>query len=129
MKKKGLNAWHEVVKTKNLDLLKDLIADDAVFHSPLVHTPQEGKPLTLAYLTAAMHVLANDSFHYVREVSEGNHSVLEFALELDDIAVNGVDMITWNDDGKIIDFKVMVRPYKAIESVRTRMAAMLEKLK
>ncbi len=129
MSNRGLPTWHEVVKTSNMDLLKDLIADDAVFHSPLVHTPQEGKPLTLAYLTAAMHVLVNDSFHYVREVSEGHHSVLEFALELDGIAVNGVDMITWNDDGKIIDFKVMIRPYKAIESVRTRMAAMLEKLK
>ncbi|MAX56502.1 MAG: hypothetical protein CL537_13500 [Alcanivoracaceae bacterium] len=125
----GLNAWHDVVKSKSSDQLQQLVADDAVFHSPLVHTPQAGKPLTVAYLTAAMHVLANDSFHYVREVSEGSHSILEFALELEGIAVNGVDMITWNDEGKIIDFKVMIRPYKAIETVRTRMAAMLEKLK
>ncbi len=125
----GLNAWHEVVKSKSSDQLQQLVADDAVFHSPLVHTPQAGKPLTVAYLTAAMHVLANDSFHYVREVSEGSHSILEFALELEGIAVNGVDMITWNDEGKIIDFKVMIRPYKAIETVRTRMAAMLEALK
>ena len=125
----GLNAWHDVVKSKSSDQLQQLVADDAVFHSPLVHTPQAGKPLTVAYLTAAMHVLANDSFHYVREVSEGSHSILEFALELEGIAVNGVDMITWNDEGKIIDFKVMIRPYKAIETVRTRMAAMLEALK
>ena len=125
----GLNAWHEVVKSKSSDQLQQLVADDAVFHSPLVHTPQAGKSLTVAYLTAAMHVLANDGFHYVREVSEGPHSILEFALELEGIAVNGVDMITWNDEGKIIDFKVMIRPYKAIETVRTRMAAMLEALK
>lgn len=125
----GLNAWHEVVKSKSSDQLQQLVADDAVFHSPLVHTPQAGKSLTVAYLTAAMHVLANDSFQYVREVSEGPHSILEFALELEGIAVNGVDMITWNDEGKIIDFKVMIRPYKAIETVRTRMAAMLEALK
>ena len=125
----GLNAWHEVVKSKSSDQLQQLVADDAVFHSPLVHTPQAGKSLPVAYLTAAMHVLANDSFHYVREVSEGPHSILEFALELEGIAVNGVDMITWNDEGKIIDFKVMIRPYKAIETVRTRMAAMLEALK
>ncbi|ERP91557.1 hypothetical protein Q670_12240 [Alcanivorax sp. P2S70] len=125
----GLSAWHAVVKSKSSDQLQQLVADDAVFHSPLVHTPQAGKPLTVAYLTAAMHVLANDSFHYVREVSEGPHSILEFALELEGIAVNGVDMITWNDEGKIIDFKVMIRPYKAIETVRTRMAAMLEALK
>ncbi|MCG8394939.1 MAG: nuclear transport factor 2 family protein [Pseudomonadales bacterium] len=129
MRQTGLSAWHRMIAEQNPDGLVNLVADDAVFHSPLVHTPQVGKPLTLAYLTAAMHVLANDSFHYVREISEGPHSVLEFALELDGITVNGVDMITWNEDGKIVDFKVMIRPYKAIETVRTRMAAMLEKLK
>lgn len=124
----NIDAWHEVVKSRDNQALSDLIADDAVFHSPLVHTPQAGKALTTAYLTAALHVLANDSFRYVREVNEGEHSILEFALELDGIAVNGVDMIEWDAEGKIIDFKVMIRPYKAIEVVRTRMAAMLEKL-
>ena len=124
----NIDAWHAVVKSRDNQALSDLIADDAVFHSPLVHTPQAGKALTTAYLTAALHVLANDSFRYVREVNEGEHSILEFALELDGIAVNGVDMIEWDAEGKIIDFKVMIRPYKAIEAVRTRMAAMLEKL-
>jgi len=124
----NIDAWHAVVKSRDNQALSDLIADDAVFHSPLVHSPQAGKALTTAYLTAALHVLANDSFRYVREVNEGEHSILEFALELDGIAVNGVDMIEWDAEGKIIDFKVMIRPYKAIEVVRTRMAAMLEKL-
>lgn len=124
----NIDAWHAVVKSRDNQALSDLIADDAVFHSPLVHTPQAGKALTTGYLTAALHVLANDSFRYVREVNEGEHSILEFALELDGIAVNGVDMIEWDAEGKIIDFKVMIRPYKAIEAVRTRMAAMLEKL-
>ena len=123
-----IDAGHAVVKSQNRKALSDLIADQAVFHSPLVHTPQVGKPITTAYLTAAMHVLANDSFRYVREINDGQHSVLEFALELDGIAVNGVDMIEWDAEGKIIDFKVMIRPYKAIEVVRTNMAAMLEKL-
>lgn len=124
----NIDAWHAVVKSRDNQALNDLIADDAVFHSPLVHTPQAGKALTTTYLTAALHVLANDSFRYVREVNEGEHSILEFALELDGIAVNGVDMIEWDAEGKIIDFKVMIRPYKAIEVVRTNMAAMLEKL-
>ena len=124
----NIDAWHAVVKSRDNQALSDLIADDAVFHSPLVHTPQAGKALTTGYLTAALHVLANDSFRYVREVNEGEHSILEFALELDGIAVNGVDMIEWDAEGKIIDFKVMIRPYKAIEVVRTNMAAMLEKL-
>ncbi len=124
----NIDAWHAVVKSRDNQALSDLIAEDAVFHSPLVHTPQAGKTLTTAYLTAALHVLANDSFRYVREVHQGDNSVLEFALELDGIAVNGVDMIEWDAEGKIIDFKVMIRPYKAIEVVRTNMAAMLEKL-
>ena len=125
----NIDAWHAVVKTRDPQLLSDLIAEEAVFHSPLVHTPQAGKVLTTAYLTAALHVLLNDSFRYVREVHDGEHSVLEFALELDGIAVNGVDMIQWDADGKIRNFKVMIRPYKDIEVVRTRMAAMLETLK
>ena len=113
----NIDAWHAVVKNRDPQALSELIADQAVFHSPLVHTPQTGK------------TLLNDSFRYVREVHDGRHSVLEFVVELDGIAVNGVDMIQWDEDGKIIDFKVMIRPYKAIEVVRTRMAAMLEKLK
>ncbi len=125
----NIDGWHAVVKSQDRQALSDLIADQAVFHSPLVHKPQVGKPITTAYLTAAMQVLANDSFRYVREINEGRHSVLEFSLELDGIAVNGVDMIEWDADGKIVDFKVMIRPYKAIEVVRTNMAAMLEKLK
>lgn len=129
MTNEKLARWHQVLKSRDPQQLNALIADEAVFHSPLVHTPQQGKALTTAYLTAALYVLANDSFHYVREVSEGDHSILEFVLELDGITVNGVDMIQWNEQGQIVDFKVMIRPYKAIETVRTRMAAMLEKLK
>ncbi|MED5387585.1 MAG: nuclear transport factor 2 family protein [Pseudomonadota bacterium] len=124
-----IDAWHAVVRHRDTQALNALIADNAVFHSPLVHTPQVGKALTATYLTAALHVLLNDSFRYVREVNEGKHSILEFTLELDGIAVNGVDMIRWGADGKIEDFKVMIRPYKAIEVVRTRMAAMLDTLK
>ncbi|AMO73132.1 hypothetical protein AZE99_00040 [Sphingorhabdus sp. M41] len=111
--------------------MRDQIADDAVFHSPVVHTPQSGKPMVVAYLSAADLVLANDSFRYVREIVDEsqNMAMLEFELELDGIHVNGVDIISWNDQGKIQDFKVMVRPLKAINKVWEEMGKMLEKMK
>jgi hypothetical protein len=96
-----------------------------VFHSPVVHSPQRGKQLATLYLTAAVHVFGNDTFHYVREVVGSRDAVLEFQVEVDGITVNGVDMIRWNDAGKITDFKVMLRPLKAINLMHQKMAAML----
>ncbi|WP_321326264.1 nuclear transport factor 2 family protein [uncultured Parasphingorhabdus sp.] len=127
----NLKVWHDHFEKKNGTGLRDQIADDAVFHSPVVHTPQAGKPLVVAYLSAANVVLANDSFRYVREIVDDsqNMAMLEFELELDGIQVNGVDIISWNDDGKIQDFKVMVRPLKAINKVWEEMGKMLEKMK
>lgn len=127
----NLKVWHDHFEDKNGTGLRDQIADDAVFHSPVVHTPQSGKPLVVAYLSAADVVLANDSFRYVREIVDEteNMAMLEFELELDGIHVNGVDIISWNDEGKIQDFKVMVRPLKAINKVWEEMGKMLEKMK
>jgi len=120
-----LESWHRVVATRDVSLLADLLADDAVFHSPVVHTPQAGKAKVLMYLTGAVHVLAGPSFRYVREVVAGNDAVLEFVSEVDGITINGVDMIRWNDDGRIVDFKVMIRPLKAIQLVHEKMGALL----
>lgn len=127
----NLKIWYDHMAHKSEAGLSDQIADDAVFHSPVVHTPQAGKPLVMAYLSAADVVLGNDSFRYVREiVDEGKDmAMLEFELELDGIHVNGVDIITWNSDGKIQGFKVMVRPLKAINKVWDEMGKMLEKMK
>lgn len=125
---RGLEGWHTIIKEQNNDGLQDLLADDVVFHSPVVHTPQEGKHITTMYLTAASHVLGNDSFEYVREVQQGNEAILEFTTEIDGIQLNGVDMIRFNDDGQIVDFKVMVRPLKAIQKIHQMMGEMLQKL-
>ena len=127
----NLKVWHEHFANKDGTGLRDQIAEDAVFHSPVVHTPQAGKPLVVAYLSAADIVLANDSFRYVREIVDEskNMAMLEFELELDGIQVNGVDIISWNDEGKIQDFKVMVRPLKAINKVWEEMGKMLETMK
>jgi predicted SnoaL-like aldol condensation-catalyzing enzyme len=122
----GLAAWHAYMEADGDPArLAALIADDCVFHSPVVHTPQAGKPVVMAYLLAAAKVLGNDSFHYVRELVDGDEMMLEFVTELGGIAINGVDIIRFNDEGKISDFKVMVRPLKAINKVWEMMAAQL----
>lgn len=103
--------------------------EDAVFLSPVVHTPQKGRPIVVAYLTAAGKTLGNDSFRYVREVVGEGTVVLEFETKMDGILVNGIDMISFDDDGLITEFKVMVRPLKAINKVWEMMAAQLERQK
>jgi len=127
----NLKVWHDHMEHKSESGLSNQLADDAVFHSPVVHTPQAGKPIVMAYLSAADIVLGNGSFRYVREIvdEKTNMAMLEFELELDGIHVNGVDIISWNDEGKIQDFKVMVRPLKAINKVWEEMGKMLETMK
>ena len=120
--------WHEIIQNQTVAKLDEILADDVVFHSPVVHTPQEGKFITTLYLTAAAHVLGGDGFSYVREVYGANDAVLEFETEIDGIHINGVDMIRWNDDEQIIDFKVMLRPLKAVNKVHQMMGAMLNSM-
>lgn len=124
--KTPLAAWHQIVRDGNGAGIAALLADDVVFHSPVVHTPQVGKRITTHYLMAAVHVFFNPSFRYVREVVGERDAVLEFETTVDGIVVNGVDMVSWNDDGLITSFKVMVRPLKAIQVIHEKMAAMLQ---
>jgi hypothetical protein len=126
---KTINNWHQIVATKDLKKLDEILNNDVVFHSPIVHTPQVGKEITKQYLTAAFYVLFNSSFKYIREVVNENNAVLEFTVEIDNILVNGVDMITWDENGRITEFKVMVRPLKAINLIHQKMAAMLKSRK
>jgi ketosteroid isomerase-like protein len=126
---KGLHDWHAAVKAKRPEDILPLLADDAVFESPIVHKPQHGKALTAMYLQGALQVLNNDSFRYLNEWHAPGSAVLEFQTEIDGITVNGVDLITWNSEGLITHFKVMVRPLKAINLVHQKMGAMLETLK
>jgi hypothetical protein len=123
-----LDAWHRMIKERDATALDEVLADDAVFHSPVVHTPQQGKALTKLYLSAAIMVLGNADFHYVREVIGESDAVLEFTCEIDDIQINGVDMIHFDAEGRIDDFKVMVRPLKAVNLLHRLMAKMLGSL-
>lgn len=122
----ALERWHDLLRRRDPSGLRELLADDAVFHSPVVHTPQRGRELTAAYLGAAFQVLGGEGFRYLRELVDGRHAALEFEVTIDGVVVNGVDLITWNDEDRITDFKVMIRPLKAVNLVHQRMAAMLQ---
>lgn len=121
-----VRAWHQLVESRNSSGLDALLSDDVIFHSPVVHTAQVGKAITKQYLAAAFRVFFNESFRYTREVVGDHDAILEFQVEIEGISVNGVDMIKWNPAGQIIDFKVMIRPLKAINLIHQKMAAMLE---
>lgn len=126
----GLKRWHEAIEGgSSPDALSKIIREDAVFHSPVVHTPQVGRPIVVAYLSAAGQTLGNDSFEYVRELVDGENAMIEFQTTMDGIHVNGIDLIRFDEDGNIADFKVMVRPLKAVNKVWEQMAAQLERQK
>jgi hypothetical protein len=118
--------WHRLAKARDVGGLDALLAEDAIFYSPVVHTPQVGKAITTKYLAAAFHVFFNESFRYVRELTGERDAVLEFELELEGIKINGVDMLKWNDAGKVVEFKVMLRPLKAVNLIHQKMGAALE---
>ena len=123
----GLAAWHAYMAGgEDSAALRAMLADDAVFHSPVVHTPQVGADKAFAYLHAAAHVLGGGDFTYVREIVGDDNAMLEFTRTVDGILINGVDIIRWNADGRISDFKVMVRPMKAMNKLWELMAAQLE---
>jgi len=117
--------WHDIARARDVAGLDALLADDVVFLSPVVRTPQPGKALAKAYLGAALDALLDDSFRYVGQWFGPNSAVLEFVATIDGIEVNGADFIAWNGADQIVSVKVMIRPLKAIELVRQRMAAQL----
>ncbi len=122
-----ITRWHQMVAANDLSGIEEMLADDAVFQSPAVHTPQAGKALVAKYLRAAMVVLNGDSFRYVDEWFGERSAVLEFECALDGLHVNGIDLIRWDEQGRITAFKVMIRPLKALNAVIPRMAEQLAK--
>lgn len=136
--------WHEHIRGNFPGGLDELLAEDVVFYSPVVFTPQKGKAITKLYLNAAGATIGGEpakqgqadpsatretKFHYTKQVMSGNQAILEFETEMAGKYVNGVDIITCNDEGKIIEFKVMIRPLQAINLLHQQMGAMLEKMK
>lgn len=121
-----IQVWHRLVRERNPRGLDALLDDDVVFLSPVVHAPQRGKQVTAMYLAAAFQVFFNPTFRYVREIVGRTDAMLEFETGIDGVLVNGVDIIKWNAAGRIVEFKVMLRPLKAINLIHQKMAAMLQ---
>ena len=117
--------WIDIIETGRTSELESLLAADAVFSSPAVFTPQEGRDKTLAYLTAASKVFGDTDFHYVEKWFNERSAILEFAATIDGKYVNGIDMIHWNDAEQITSVKVMVRPLKGLQALMPKMAELL----
>jgi hypothetical protein len=120
----ALRRWHAVVESKNPALLDELLADEVVFRSPAVFAPQEGKALTTSYLSGAVKVLG-PSLRYVSQWHDHASAVLEFEADLDGVYVQGVDILRWNAEGKLVSFTVMVRPLRGLQKLVELMAAEL----
>jgi hypothetical protein len=127
MTKTGLDIWYDYLKSHDRAALWDLLDPDAVFESPVVHTPQRGRDITFKYLSSADKVLGGPGFAYVGEWRSDTGAVLEFENEIDGTKLNGVDIITFGADGRITNFKVMVRPLKAVNLLHRLMGEQLAK--
>ncbi|HMZ14077.1 MAG TPA: nuclear transport factor 2 family protein [Mycobacterium sp.] len=121
-----LERWFEIIASGGSGDVEELLADDAVFYSPAVFTPQRGRAQAAAYLRAAEKLFAGANFRYVGKWFDAHSAVLEFAAEIDGLTVEGIDMIHWNADGKIVSVKVMIRPLKALQAIVPKMAALLQ---
>lgn len=117
--------WHRYMDGELPGGLDELLADDVVFYSPVVFTPQRGKEITALYLAGASQVLGGNSFRYTKEVLAGDTAVLEFETSIEGRYVNGVDIITSDDSGRIVEFRVMIRPLQAIQAVHEQMGRLL----
>lgn len=124
---KVIQEWHKLVESRDIKILDGLLADDATMYSPVVHTPQKGKAITKLYLMGAVQTIGNEHFKYIQEVYNEHFAVLEFETIIDGKTVNGVDMITWNEDDQITEFKVMIRPLQGINAVHKAMGEALAK--
>jgi len=138
-----IEKWHAHLRGQLPGGLDELLDDDVVFYSPIVYTPQEGKAITKLYLQAAGQTLPGDEatrgearsddkpgrFRYTKTVTSGDTAVLEFETTVDGKYVNGVDIMRCNDEGRIVEFRVMIRPLQAINLVHAQMKATLERMK
>ncbi|BBY06177.1 nuclear transport factor 2 family protein [Mycobacterium noviomagense] len=121
-----IQRWIDMIENSRTDELDTLLADNAVFFSPAVFTPQEGRDKTANYLKAAAKLFGGSDFHYVEQWYNEQSAILDFEATIDGIYVNGIDMIHWNDEQQIVSFKVMLRPLKALQTVIPAMAELLQ---
>jgi ketosteroid isomerase-like protein len=123
-----IDRWHRHLAGELPGGLVELLADDVIFYSPIVYTPQRGRDITTMYLQAAKQTLGAGDFRYTKQVLAGDTAVLEFETTLEGKYVNGVDIIRCDDTGKIVEFRVMIRPLQAVTAVHEQMRAMLDSM-
>lgn len=123
-----IKKWHKAVEDRDISILDEILAEDVVFHSPVVWTPQKGKDITKMYLFAAMHIIGNKDFKYEKEVQSEDLACLEFTTKIGDTVINGIDIISFNEEGLITEFKVMVRPMKGMMVLKDKMFEMMQNM-
>jgi len=125
--KQSLEKWHHMIQSGDLSNLNDLLADDVVFRSPVAHKPYEGKQVVFFILTNVIQVFEN--FTYQREfyTEDGENVVLEFSANVSGKSLKGIDMIRFNEQGKIVDFEVMIRPMSGLTALAEQMGIRIAK--
>ncbi len=121
---KTYQLWHEFVKTPDAKILQEILADEVKFHSPFVWKPKHGKMMAMGILLTVTEVFQD--FRYIREIREGNQWCLEFEAKVGEFSLRGVDLIALDDDGKIIDFEVMIRPANALQALGAEVGKRLQ---
>lgn len=124
-----ISKWHQVVELRDYNLLKEILSENVIFYSPIIYTPQKGKSITLNYLVAASEVFNSSNFKYTKEIINNKFASLEFKLTIDDTEINGIDLISWNEEGLITEFKVFIRPLQGVNLIHKLMQKMLNNIK
>ena len=115
-----MGTFREAVDAKDMNAVEAMLADDVVFRSPVAFESYPGKAITNAILRSVVEVF--EDFHYVREIDDDTKHALVFEAKVDGLELTGCDFLVYDDEGKIIDFMVMVRPLKAAQALAARMA-------
>lgn len=125
--KQSLEKWHHMIQAGNLSDLNDLLADDVVFRSPVAYKPYEGKQVVFFILTNVIQVFENFTYHREFYTEDGENVVLEFSANVSGKSLKGIDMIRFNEQGKIVDFEVMIRPMSGLAALAEQMGIRIAK--
>lgn len=124
--RKSIARWHEMLETRDMSVLNELLAEEVVFRSPVAFQPYPGKQLVFFILTNVIQVFENFTYHREFISEDGNNVVLEFSANVGDKKLKGVDMIQFNEEGQMIDFEVMIRPKSGLEALAVQMGQRMQ---
>lgn len=124
--KESLEKWHKMLGSGDLNILDELLADDIVFHSPVAYKPYPGKQVVTFILTNVIQIFENFTYHREFYTEDQQCVVLEFSANIGEKLLKGIDMIRFNEQGKIVDFEVMIRPQSGLEALAMQMGKRME---